>query len=226
VELLLVLVVLLLLLSTAVVNLDAMRHGAELREGALRLESLLRYARAEAALRGQRIRVEFRSVPPEDSDLREPDEPPMELVRLTVESAPLEDPGTFTALPARSWGNRQLGELIELELVLGGERSGSESGGDMGPRSDRYTGDRTPVARTVTFDPEGGVTAARLVVRSTDVEDTRRILVTLEGVTGQVSRRELTEEALESLQSEAEEEANGGGDLANTAETFIGGYAP
>lgn len=216
-----------MLLSTAVVNLDAMRQGAELREGVLRLESLLRFAQAEAALRGQRIRVELQARPAEDP--LEPDEPATEPVRLTVESDPLGSPGEFTVLPSTSWGNRRLGELIQLELVLGGERSPAAATAVAGSlRDEGVAGGAGPTGRMVmvAFDPEGGASEARLVVCSADVKDARRMLVVVDGLTGHVSHRELTEEALESLQSEADREDPGDEEPVESAGAAVGGYAP
>lgn len=223
-ELLLVLVVLLLLLSSAVVNLDAMRHGAELREGVVRLEGLLRFARAEAALRGKRVRVEFRAQPA--SGPMGSEEAPLEPVSLSIESDPLQNPGEFANLPSASWGNRRLGELIQLELILGAEPvAGAQPGFPKTlARADSFDSGEA-VRRTVTFDPEGGARDARLVARSADVGDARKVLVELDGLNGRVMHRDLTAEAFEELQSEADEEGitDPAGD--GPAETVIGSYS-
>ncbi|MCP5521398.1 MAG: prepilin-type N-terminal cleavage/methylation domain-containing protein [Verrucomicrobiales bacterium] len=222
VELLLVLVVLLLLLSAAVANVDAMRHGAELREGVLRVESLLRFSRAEAALRGRRIRVEFQVQPLEDP--LEPEEPVPDPVRLTIESDPLVSPGEFSPLPMTSWGNRRLGEFIQLEQVLGGEHSdGNATAEGEWFGAEGSSGGRAAPSRVVSFEPEGGAADVRLVVRSMDPDDSRRMLVALDGLTGRVTHQELSGEELESLQSEAE--AAQPGAVRGSAETPMGGDA-
>lgn len=218
------LVVLLLLLSVAVVNLDAMRHGAELREGVLRLESLLHFARAEAALRGQRVRVALLSQPAEDDP--DPAEIPREPVTLSIETDPLNRPGEFAALPSTSWGNRRLGELIQIELILdAGVLFGEVAGQPETPARRVSLGSGRAVRRSVVFDPEGGAANTRLVVRSADVEDTRKMLVELDGLTGRVTHRELTSDGFEELQVEADEEEATDGATDDSTTSLIGGYS-
>jgi len=59
VELLLTMSLLLLFTGLAVVSIDALNQRSTLTEGAIRFETLLRFARAEAAQCGRRVRISF-----------------------------------------------------------------------------------------------------------------------------------------------------------------------
>lgn len=193
-----------LLFSTAVLQLDALRRGAELREGVARLEALLRYGRAEAALRGQRLEVVVH-LSGEDGMETGAEEPP-HLVDFLIESDPLNAPGRFLPLPATGWAIRRPGELIwipEARLQNGAQLAeetapDSESPGSLGAAagSDRSSS-RSDRTFRLTFDPEGSTQSAEFLVRSTDPTDLRAMLVEVDGFGGRVSHRLLDPESLE-----------------------------
>lgn len=195
-ELLLVLVILLGLLSAFVVQLDAMRHGGALSEGVIRLESLLRFARAEAALRGKRVRVGFATVPPEER--RRDDALAVEPVRLSWEPDPLQEPGVFENLRSTVWADQPLRELLTVREVTTPGRpanAGAALADADGPTADFPTeGDDRATPATIIFDAEGCSESVELVVQATDPDDNRWVLVSLNGLTGEVSHRELDEE--------------------------------
>lgn len=195
-ELLLVLVVLLGLLSTFVVHLDAMRHGGALNEGVIRLESLLRFARAEAALRGKRVRVEFKTAVPEEGRRREASLP--EPLQLAWEPDPLQRPGEFEPLRSTPWADQPLRELLTVQEVVPTTGRLREEADDIGSMTamgvSLREGEDSSSTAAITFDAEGCADSIELIVQATDPEDRRWIVVTLDGLTGEVTHRELSEE--------------------------------
>lgn len=188
------------LFGALVVHLTAMRHGVELNEGALRLESLLRFARAEAALNGKRIRIEFQIPPP--AQPWQTDSPPPEPVRLSREPEPLRRPGLFTPLHPVQWADHRLGDLVAIEEVRWPERPVDRPdtnviGGldDLFPSAWPVTADDDAASPEIgttdalIFDSEGSAESVELLVRSVDPADTRRVLITVQGLTGRVTRR-------------------------------------
>lgn len=206
-----------LLFSTAVLQLDAMRRGAELREGVARFEALLRYGRAEAALRGQRVQMAIHLSGNDDLE-REAEEHP-DLVEFSVESDPLNVPGRFLSLPSTRWAIRRPDELIWIQKVRLEDSplfpAETETDSESLSYPETAAGSDDSISRSdqtfrLTFDPEGATQSVKFLVRSTDPADLRAMLVEVNGFGGRVSHRLLDEEALQEWLEEGSAGGAGG----------------
>ena len=93
VEILLTTVLLLLLLGAVIFNFSNLQRGAGLDEGATQLEALIRYARAQAASTGRRVRIAF------EEDVGDGLSVPLGNLQVQWEPEPLNAPGIFAELP-------------------------------------------------------------------------------------------------------------------------------
>lgn len=145
-ELVLVVALVLLLAGAAVLNLDSLRHGAALDEGVGQLESLFRYARAQAESSGRQVRVVFgpwvdpaagatsagipdgSPTPPgspgETAGITTP--PPVQApadgavpeLHLLWEPDPVRAPGRFVTLPGAAGFTGRLNEQVRFRRAL------------------------------------------------------------------------------------------------------------
>ncbi len=202
IEVLLTMVLVLLLVSAAVFSFSSMQKGVELDEGAARFETLLRFARAEAANRGRKVQLIFPSLEnsPAESDNSNSG------LRLVWEPDPIGQPGVFQAVRGLPWQNGRLSEMIRIVSVEVPDAAPVASAVAPGPDTDDPLA--VPAASgqaaandtsglnmleglpPITFYPDGSSDTARVVLGSMDPEDARRIAVQLDGITGAV-RREL-----------------------------------
>ena len=112
-ELLLVVLLVLLFTGAAVMNVAPLAQGARLDEGVGQLETLLRFARAEAAQQGRRHQLQIQTAT---------EVPPAQRAAIAVrwEPEPLDAPGVFV----RSQSTAALANLRRLcETHLAGEYS-------------------------------------------------------------------------------------------------------
>jgi len=167
-----------LLLAALAINFSALSGGQDLEEGAARLETALRMARADAANLGRRIRLAF-----DEIDGR---------FIVFWEADPLAEPGRFTEYTACTWDDFVSMDRIRLERcqLVGPSlyqvvKMGTAGGGDAtaGPAS-------------ITFEPDGSSDSAVIEVSAVDERDTRHIVIELEGLTGTVTSRTLSPEEL------------------------------
>lgn len=141
-ELVLVVALVLLLAGAAVLNLEALRHGAALDEGVGQLESLFRYARAQAESSGRQVRVVFgpwadpamdgtpagmpalAGTPAGAAEVTAP--PAVEApadgagpeLHLLWEPDPVRAPGRFVTLPGAAGFTGRLKEQVRFRRVL------------------------------------------------------------------------------------------------------------
>jgi type II secretory pathway pseudopilin PulG len=196
-ELLLVLLVLMLLSGVAVINLTALGRGAELDEGVRRLETLLRFARAEAANRGCRVQLRF-----ETPDTEAPLNPAAHSIRVLWEPDPLGQPDHFVELRGLAWLRNADNARIQIQTVrtgsslfappptedvdglfLGGSGTNGLTESDPGSAPTAGAG---PIA-VLTFYPDGSADSAELTVASSDPDDRRVAVVRLNSLTGRVN---------------------------------------
>lgn len=204
------LVVLLGLLSVAVVHLTPLESRSGLPEGVQRFEAVLRQARAEAALRGRRVRVTWRTTPVGQMSTGRPASDSAEapaLLELAIESDPLARPGEFDPLRLPGLEHRELAEWIRLERFWGGETvaAGAETTAAGWGSSLDFAGETDAAEGRLVFDPEGRSAGVRWLVAAAEPSDPRLYLVELDGLTGRVRHRLLAPE-------ESEEWLEGGGD--------------
>lgn len=195
VELLLVTVLLLLIMSSVVLNFEAVGASANFDEGLDRLETLIRFARAEATIAGRVVRLEF--VPDPDSSTW----PPAVRVRLVRESEDL--PGRFVEVSgarAKQLAGLQIDRLLSIETVrrLGLRPLSVNESVDLtgaGNDADRlYPIDATFDAmdgkgialESLSFYPDGSAEDVEIEVAARDPDDRRRAIVRVSGVTGHV----------------------------------------
>jgi len=179
-EILLAVAVLVLLAAMAAVNFPAMRGSRTLEDGADRLATGLRMARADAANRGRRMRIAF------DAETGAP--------RVLWEPEPLTGPGQFVAYDACAWK-----DLIAVEGVA------VDSSRFVGASAYRNVGDASVTGgepedldhAAVTFEPDGSSDSVVIELFATDAPDTRRARIEIDGLTGAVATRILTLEEIE-----------------------------
>src|SRR6476620_11636717 len=92
VELLPVVALILMLTSAVVFNFSSLLRGNQLEEGTTRLETLMRFARAQAANSGRKVQLVFSA-----ENTNTPAASPGD-VRATWEPDPLRQPGCFADL--------------------------------------------------------------------------------------------------------------------------------
>lgn len=213
VELLLVLVVLMTLLSAAVIHLAPLQSRSSLPEGVQRFEAILRQARAEAALRGRRVRVTWSTAPTAALGLDQggpsaDSEAP--ILELAVEPDPLDRPGEFVPLQRPGAEDQELSGWIRIERSWGGLEVPAPQAGwaiEAVPSGTVSGNDRSQ--SELVFDPEGRSAGARWLIAAVDPSDPHRFLVALDGFTGRVTHRLLGLEEVEAWLKSEEEPAGG-----------------
>ena len=211
VELLLSTLLLMLLISAVALNFSALRRGSELDEGGARLETLLQLARAHAANTGRKVEVYFERG--EESDFLAP---ALGSIRIAWEPEPLDAPGVMIDLNEPGWNLEELNELIAvaaagpLGSALASASKPTPSEGQLGagePDPLEWLAMEEPDMgmlesamgtaeswKPIQFYPDGSCDSAEIMLVSRDREDTRRVLVEIVGMTGQVRRRPLAAE--------------------------------
>lgn len=213
VELLLTVALLLLFSGVAVVSIQSMSNGSALTEGTVRFETLLRFARAEAAYLGRCVRVEFVQEHKPEISLAE-EALGLSSVQLSWEPDPISEPGVFRELMATRWGLEGVNEAVGVKavrltdpaMVMPPDTAGlSEATAEPG-----FAEVPTPVP-ALTFNPDGSCDSAEITLASRSPEDERLVIVRLEGFTGLVSHREpaVLNTASDSLSTETDVPAMG-----------------
>lgn len=169
IELLICMAMLLLLFSAVVMYYPRMTQGMDLREGARRLESALRYARAEAALNGRQLRLVYE----QEAEGR---------LKVQWEARPFEAPGEFTDLTWPAWVEQLPNDMVRIERIdwldMPLRRSSDED--DLDDRDD------LPMPQYVTFYPDGSCDSVRFIVASRDRRDEQVAIVQINGMNGNV----------------------------------------
>lgn len=183
-EILLALSILVLLAGVVVMNFPAMQRGHVLEEGALRIETALRMARAEAANKGRRLRLAF------DDEAGG--------FRLLWEPEPLTEPGEFVEYANCPWKSFLEVEGIAVERC---EFVGSSAYRNFEDATAAGAGADSDLA-VITFEPNGSSDSVVVELAATDAAETRRARIELDGLTGAVSRQVLTLEEIEELEGD------------------------
>ncbi len=197
-ELLLVLGLLLLFASVAVVSLTPLQQGAELNEGVGQLESMLRFARAEAAQEGRRFQVQFKTAP-----LAGTTGLPASSVQVSWEPKPLSQPGVFVADASTVPLAESVSNLLFIEDVRhvgSGQNSAlantnaapGEAPAEAAPVAplDALASTNSETWPPITFYPDGSSDSAEILVASNDSSDPRRMLVHWDGLSGSATHQE------------------------------------
>jgi prepilin-type N-terminal cleavage/methylation domain-containing protein len=213
VELLLTLVLILCLAAASVFTFTALYRSANLDEGYDRFQSLIRFAQAEAATTGRKVRLQFVPVEATESTNTDEERPELRRIEVTWEADLLNAPGVFQSYTNKSWSEEMVNELVGVEKVqsiqspniqgdAGSSPTFTES--EAGSFSEAYATRDFP---SVTFYPDGSCDSAEIVLASRNPEDERRVEVRLTGILGSVSSRTISgEEALSDELDDAERE--------------------
>jgi hypothetical protein len=213
-------------------NLSPLWRGARLDEGVGQLESLLRFARAEAAHQGRRIQLHVQA--PAAPESAGPAATERAAIEVRWEPEPLEQPGVFvesrsTAALARSVAEYvRIEQVRRLEPVTGTVPATAAGDTETGvPATTTATADAFAEPADwppIMFYPDGSSDSAEILVGSTDAGDARRMLVKWNGLSGSTARQELDAESLAAF---------GGGtaeaqplEPASVARTALGSPAP
>lgn len=190
-ELLLVVVLLVLFAGAAVMNLAPLWQGAALDEGVGQFESLLRFARAEAAQQGRRVQLQLAAAPLSPETSAATDTPP---IQLRWEPQPLSQPGLFVENQSTTPLARSVNELVRVETVRRLDTVPAAPVADATTTSTGFpvlTGMDQSLAATNTeawppimFYPDGSSDSAVILLASADNADSRRMLVRWNGLSG------------------------------------------
>lgn len=215
IELVLTVVLLLLLAGAAVFNFNSAQRGAQLEEGAGQVESLFRFARAQAAGTGRRVLVRFGSQMPgaavadSTNAVTEPSG-----IQVLWEPDPLTEPGKFVPLPEAAAFAEHLNELVRFEATPPDPFSGSTNdlsaavaiATDDAAASlttpESSTGGTNSVPAAIVFYADGSSDSADFQLVSVEPEDRRRVRLILAGLTGTVRRKWIAPESDAGLTSE------------------------
>lgn len=208
IELLLSVSLVLMLLGAIAFNFTSFQRGAQLDEGAMRLETLLRFAKAKAASTGKKVQVRFQDSHSSSTNASSPQTVTVELV---WEPDPLGQPGIFEKLPDGEGYADSLTDLVSIKEVRGGTSSGGPQA-EASNQADAATSDKTVPTSTladtassgrsepvgsgmpsIDFFPDGSSDTARITIASLDLDDTRLTAVHLIGATGELRRRPMPE---------------------------------
>jgi type II secretory pathway pseudopilin PulG len=210
IELLLAVSLTLLLASALIFSFSSLLRSAQLEEGVGRLESLIRFARAQAAYSGRKVQLVF------GQELAGSTATVGRNIRLNWEPDPLDQPGHFEEITDVAWQVQGIDDLLEVKDVQLLEANG----GTTTPRalgSENLGGEKIDARppepfSTITFYPDGSSDSAEIVLASRSPEDEHRISVRLVGITGSISHRSLTtdesEEDMDSQPQHQEETTN------------------
>ena len=224
VELLLTVTLLGLFIGALVFNFADFGEAGRFDEGASRFETLLRLAQAEASFTGRQVRVRFE----EDS---QPDSTETALVlRFEWEPEPLESPGVFSALEGDPWQTQPPTDSLRIGRVSRGSLADSEEAQES-PADVSLDDLESGELPAVVFYPDGSADALEIELAPLALEDPRRIIIQINGVTGTIHRRRVAlggEDAEAEPKTEPDAGATAGGESRAPAEALpgSGGGAP
>ncbi len=192
-ELLLVVALLTLFGGAAVMSLAPLWRNAPLEEGVGRFEGLLRFARAEAAQHGRRVRLTVNTIPVSTrTGIHE-----TRSVQVQWEPEPLRQPGVFVENEASTSFAGSLQELVRVESVRCIDPAGTAPDEDPSddtaviaatepvPASPEATAPpATEIWPPITFYPDGSSDSAEILLALADASDSRRMLVRWNGLSG------------------------------------------
>lgn len=207
-ELLLVTGLIVLFAGAAVLSLGPLWRTAPLDEGVGRVEGLLRFARAEAAQHGRRVRLQVTAGPRPESFAGSS----CPTVQLEWEPEPLTQPGVFVPNHSTTPLTRSLSELVRIESIRRTDpdqpaappttTSNNNSNIDPLPSSlepgTRAEATADPTATSdeestdswepITFYPDGSSDSAEILIASAETTDAnadpRRMIVRWNGLNG------------------------------------------
>jgi Tfp pilus assembly protein FimT len=211
VEILLTLVLMLCLAATSVFTFTTLYRSANLDEGYDRFQSLIRFAQAEAATTGHKVRLQFPARPVNQSSAADADEKnELRSIQVTWEADALNAPGVFQSYTNKTWSEEMVNDLVGVEKVQSLQSPNTppqtDSASVLAASSDETASTESSTSEksdssefpTITFYPDGSCDSAEIVLASRNAEDERRVEVRLTGILGSVSSRTLSSDELAS----------------------------
>jgi hypothetical protein len=198
-ELLLTVALVLMLISALVFNFTSLLRGNQLEEGTVRLETLMRFARAQAANSGRKVQLVFG---PESTNA--PAASTGE-VRATWEPDPLGQPGCFSSLCDAQWHLQDINDLVHVDSVKVLDPTATKLSTNAADElDDESTNSISATAMApINFYPDGSSDSAEIIVSAKSAEEDQRMAVRLVGITGSISHQLLTVDADEGWEDAA-----------------------
>jgi type II secretory pathway pseudopilin PulG len=206
VELLLTVALILLLAGAAILSFGQMDRNARLEEGAIQVETLFRFARAQAANTGRQVRIVFNAAMPPGGASNAPPAQAQTLmstntgVQALWEPDPINFPGKLEPLPGAALLVEHVNDLVQVLLTrqLGADEH--QTNGALtdamllqlqttGANSMTEADDGINPMPPVLCYPDGSSDSVGLVLGAVDREDKRFMVVTLSGLTGRLRHR-------------------------------------
>jgi len=179
-ELLLSVVLLLMLVGAAVFSFSSLQRDAQLDEGVLRVETLMRLAKAHAANSGRQVQVVFTAEAETDST--------GSVVKVVWEPEPLTKPGEFVELTTATPVADGVNELVVIETPKPAEAVAPETPDttavESAPAEEAVASETVAPPAAISFYPDGSSDPAEIIVASRNAEDSRRVSLQLMGTTG------------------------------------------
>jgi len=210
VELLLTVSLMLMLAGAVILNLGSLDSNARLEEGASQVETLFRYARAQAADTGRQVRIVFSSSEPAIGGMASSTNQSPALastnsgVQVLWEPDPVAAPGRFEALPGVELLLEQVNDLVKVREV-GQPGMVPSQGADLDmdamlPMSQNADTNGMPSMDTaattstppLTCYPDGSSDSMEVILTAAGGEDKRLAAVTLLGLSGASRHRLIT----------------------------------
>jgi type II secretory pathway pseudopilin PulG len=212
VELLLTVSLILLLAGTVIFNFGQFYRNSRLEEGTTQLETLVRFARAQAANTGRRVKIVFdqpmlpQQMPGSLTNLAQT--PSVALTNQTLASAgtnlavqalwepqPIDCPGQFIPLPGAELLVEHVNELVQVLLARQPGAQDSQASGPLlgSTLLELETATTNSLAATrpapasmppLYCYPDGASDSVELVLAAADHEDKRLMIVSLSGLSG------------------------------------------
>jgi len=182
-----------LLAGAMVLALGGFRRGGGLAEGAERFETVLRMARAEAAGRGRRLKLNV--------------DDQTGLIKILWEPQPLAQPGQFFEYSDSVWLNNVPNDLVR---VVSCTLTGPSAYKTL--NFEEFSDDREQAPEAITFYPDGSSDSAVIELAEADDSDVRRAVVELDGVNGIITTRILTSDELREDNEQIEGDYETGGE--------------
>ncbi len=177
-----------LLLMLSVVSFTGWIDSQRFPEGVTQFQTMLRFSRAEAARKGRRLRLVFAD---EEQDRQ---------FEILWEPEPLTEPNRFIAYSAGAWTRLAPNSLVRVTRC---RLTGANAYRTLVLEKLEEQEDENAL-QPVTFYPDGSSDSAIIELAAMDEDDNQRAVVTLDGVSGIVTGRFVTEDELEELFSEEE----------------------
>jgi Tfp pilus assembly protein FimT len=202
VELLLTMSLLLLFTGLAVVSLNTLNQHSTLSEGVIRFETLLRFARAEAAHSGKRVRINFvqdtnQVSTPIQLGTNQVDTSQLTHVELTWEPNPAGEPDVFQDLQTIQWGVEQVNETVGVSAVRlidnAESQPAADDQGEQAQDSASLEDASAAAPSSITFNPDGSCDSAEIILADREGKEDRRVIVRIEGFTGCIWRLDPSE---------------------------------